>query len=48
MMSTTWLSALTLMRGRISAIQGLIHLVLFFAWIATILDEASPIPTTAP
>lgn len=35
-------SSLHLSRGRVNAIQGLIHLLILLAWIATIIDEALP------
>lgn len=36
-----FVSALTLVRGKVSALHGAIHVMLFLAWIATILDESS-------
>ena len=39
---TFFVSALNLSRGRVNAIQGLVHLLIFLAWIATIIDEALP------
>lgn len=38
---TLLLSAVNLTRGRVNALQGLVHLVVFFAWIAVIFDEAA-------
>jgi len=38
---TFLVTALSLARGRVSIMQGMVHLLLFFAWIVTILDEAS-------
>lgn len=38
---TLLLSAINLTRGRVNALQGLVHLLVFFAWIAVIFDEAS-------
>jgi len=38
---TLLVTALSLARGRVSIMQGMVHLLLFFAWIVTILDEAS-------
>jgi Ca2+:H+ antiporter len=38
---TLLLSAINLTRGRVNALQGMVHLLLFFAWIAVIFDEAS-------
>ena len=35
-------SSLHLSRGRVNAIQGLIHLLILLAWIATIIDDALP------
>lgn len=34
-------AALSLGRGRVSALHGVVHLLLFLAWIATILDESA-------
>ena len=39
--TTLLLSAINLTRGRVNALQGLVHLLVFFAWIAVIFDEAS-------
>jgi len=39
--STLLIATVNLERGRTSALQGVVHLLLFLAWIATILDEAS-------
>jgi Ca2+:H+ antiporter len=38
---TFLVSALTLGRGKVSSLHGAIHVMLFLAWIATILDESS-------
>lgn len=38
---TLLLSAVNLTRGRVNALQGIVHLLIFFAWIAVIFDEAS-------
>jgi len=38
---TFMVAAINLGRGRVNAMQGFVHLLLFLAWIATILDEAS-------
>jgi Ca2+:H+ antiporter len=35
-------SSLNLARGRVNAIQGLVHLLIFISWIATIIDESLP------
>ena len=35
-------SSLHLSRGRVNAIQGMIHLLILLAWIATIIDDALP------
>jgi Ca2+:H+ antiporter len=35
-------SSLHLSRGRVNAIQGLIHMLILLAWIATIIDDALP------
>ncbi|MFM7735979.1 MAG: calcium:proton antiporter [Alphaproteobacteria bacterium] len=39
--STLLIATVNLERGRTSAVQGVVHLLLFLAWIATILDEAA-------
>ncbi|MBM4111585.1 MAG: hypothetical protein FJ254_09585 [Phycisphaerae bacterium] len=39
--ATFFVTALSLVRGRVSVMQGMVHVLLFFAWIVTILDEAS-------
>ena len=31
--------ALNLVRGRVNAMQGFVHILLFLAWIVTILDS---------
>ena len=41
LLGTFLVAAINLGRGRVNAMQGFIHLLLFLAWIATILDEAS-------
>lgn len=38
---TCLVTALSLARGRVSILQGMVHILLFIAWIVTILDEAS-------
>lgn len=40
LLGTFLVAAINLGRGRVNAMQGFIHLLLFMAWIATILDEA--------
>jgi len=37
---TFFVSALSLMRGRVNAIVGLIHLLIFLGWLVTIMDES--------
>ena len=37
---TFFVSAMNLMRGRVNAMQGLIHLLILFGWLVTILDES--------
>jgi Ca2+:H+ antiporter len=37
---TFLVSSLSLMRGRVNAMHGVIHLLILFGWIMTILDEA--------
>lgn len=39
--TTFFVTALSLGRGRVSTLQGMVHVLLFLAWIVTILDEAS-------
>ena len=39
---TFFVSAMNLMRGRVNAMQGLIHLLILFGWLVTILDESLP------
>jgi Ca2+/H+ antiporter len=34
-------TAINMSRGKVNAMGGLVHLLLFLAWIATILDEGS-------
>ena len=41
LVTTFFVSALSLARGRVSTLQGIVHILLFLAWIVTILDEAS-------
>jgi len=42
LLGTTFLvTALGVARGRVTAMQGAVHLLIFLAWIATILDEAA-------
>ena len=44
LLSCTFLvTALSLARGRVSIMQGKVHMMLFLAWIVTILDEASAV-----
>jgi Ca2+:H+ antiporter len=40
--ATFLVSSLTLMRGRVNTVHGLLHLMLFFGWLLTILDESLP------
>jgi len=40
--ATFLVSSLTLMRGRVNTVHGLLHLLLFFGWLLTILDESLP------
>ena len=39
--ATFLVATINLSRGRTNAMQGFVHLLLFAAWIVTILDEAS-------
>ena len=39
--STLLIATVNLQRGRTSTVQGIVHLLMFLAWIATILDEAA-------
>jgi Ca2+:H+ antiporter len=39
--TTFFVTTLSLARGRVSTMQGMVHVLLFLAWIVTILDEAS-------
>jgi Ca2+:H+ antiporter len=39
---TFFVSALSLARGRVNAIHGLVHLLIFVAWIGLIIDESLP------
>jgi Ca2+:H+ antiporter len=39
--TTFFVTTLSLARGRVSTLQGMVHILLFLAWIVTILDEAS-------
>jgi len=41
LVSTLLIATVNLERGRTNALQGVVHLLLFLAWIATILDEAA-------
>ncbi|MEY5060991.1 MAG: hypothetical protein RIS45_912 [Planctomycetota bacterium] len=41
LLGTFLVAAINLGRGRVNALQGFVHLLLFLAWIATILDEGS-------
>jgi Ca2+:H+ antiporter len=40
--ATFLVSSLTLMRGRVNTVHALLHLLLFFGWLITILDESLP------
>lgn len=44
--ATFLVSSLTLMRGRVNTVHGLLHLLLFFGWLITVLDES--LPTAGP
>ncbi len=45
LLATTFMVAsLNLRSGKVNAMQSVVHLMLFLAWIATILDEASVAP----
>ena len=45
LLATTFIVAsLNLRSGKVNAMQGVVHLMLLLAWIATILDEASVAP----
>ena len=39
--TTFFVTMVSLARGRVSTLQGMVHILLFLAWIVTILDEAS-------
>lgn len=41
LLGTLMVTGLNLRGGRVNAIQGVVHLLIFVAWIVTILDEAS-------
>jgi Ca2+:H+ antiporter len=41
--TTFFVTTLSLARGRVSTLQGMVHILLFLAWIVTILDEASAV-----
>ena len=41
LIATFLVSSINLLRGRVNAMQGVIHILLFLAWIVTILDEAT-------
>jgi len=41
LVTTFFVTTLSLARGRVSTLQGMVHVLLFLAWIVTILDEAS-------
>lgn len=41
LVTTFMVASLNLRGGKVNAMQGVVHLLLFLAWIATILDEAS-------
>ncbi len=38
--ATVVVASINLIRGKVNALQGIVHLLLFLAWIATILDSA--------
>ena len=38
--ATLFLASFNLTRGRVNAIQGFVHLLLFLTWIIVILDES--------
>lgn len=44
--ATFLVSSLTLMRGRVNSVHGMLHLLLFLGWLVTILDES--LPNAAP
>jgi Ca2+:H+ antiporter len=41
LVTTFLVTAINMSRGKVNAMGGLVHLLLFLAWIATILDEGS-------
>lgn len=43
LVTTFLVTALGLGRGRVTAMQGAVHLLVFLAWLATILDEATAV-----
>jgi Ca2+:H+ antiporter len=44
LVATFVVSAVNLTRGRVNALQGIVHILLFIAWLVVILDEASVNP----
>jgi len=46
--ATLGVSIVNLTRGKVNMMQGLVHILLFFAWIAVIFDEASISPNAVP
>ena len=49
LVATFLVSSLTLMRGRVNSVHGMLHLLLFLGWLVTILDESLPnAANTAP
>jgi len=48
LIATLIVSTINLARGRVNFLQGMVHLILFLAWIMVILDEASGPPAVAP
>lgn len=46
--ATLGVSIVNLTRGKVNMMQGLVHILLFFAWIAVIFDEASISPNVVP
>ncbi len=41
--ATVVVAALNLIRGKVNAMQGFVHILLFLAWIITILDTGDPV-----
>lgn len=48
LIATLLVSAINLTRGRVNFLQGMVHLILFLAWIMVILDEAGGPPAVTP